>query len=361
MLQKRWFQSLTAAVLILTIILLLGKVNYIFTPLYEFVKAIAFPLIAAGFLFYITRPLVKLLERLKLPRWSAILILFLLIIGIGYLGFRFIAPIAQDQIAALSEQVPVIVEHAESLVENVEDNYSAVPDQINSAVQNFSNNLENYTEQALSYLTSFLSGLVSFTVGLILIPFFLFFMLKDGDKLKPFLTKFFTGHKSESLKELLRKLDHTLSSFIQGQFIVSCCVGALLYIGYLIIGLEYSLIFALIGLLLNFIPFLGPYLAAAPAVLVAFFQDPMLAVWAAVVMFIAQQIESSFISPNVMGKVLKLHPLTVISLLLAAGNIAGFIGLLLIVPIYAAFRTAVTHFYGEWRKYHFGRKIQETN
>lgn len=101
----------------------------------------------------------------------------------------------------------------------------------------------------------------------------------------------------------------------------------MLLIGYLIIGLDYSLILALIGMATNVIPFLGPYLAVTPALLVAWIQDPQMIIWVALVMLIAQQIESNLISPNVMGKALDIHPLTVITLILAAGNIAGIWGL----------------------------------
>ncbi len=124
----------------------------------------------------------------------------------------------------------------------------------------------------------------------------------------------------------------------------------MLYIGYIIIDLDYSLSLALFGLVMNFIPFLGPFLSAIPAIIVGFFQEPMLAVWATVVMVVAQQIESNFISPNVMGRALSLHPLTVITLILAAGGIGGFLGLLFIIPAYAVVKTIISHFYLEWKK-----------
>src|SRR5699024_11534083 len=87
-----------------------------------------------------------------------------------------------------------------------------------------------------------------------------------------------------------------------------------------------------------------------PALVVGAFQDPMMVVWVALVTLVAQQIESNFISPNVMGRVLSLHPLTVITIILAGGSIAGFLGILFVVPFYAVINMIVIHFYQSYRQ-----------
>src|SRR5699024_9628522 len=176
-------------------------------------------------------------------------------------------------------------------------------------------------------------------------PIFLFFMLKDGEKLLPFILQIFKKEKASNIRSLLKKIDDVLSSFIQGQLLVSVCVGVLLYIGYLIIGLEYALILAFFGLVTNVIPYVGPVLAAVPALIVGALQDPMNLIWVTLVMVVAQQIESNFISPNVMGQALDVHPLTVMTVIVAAGSIAGFLGILFAVPAYAVIRTIIVHFY----------------
>src|SRR5699024_3888244 len=178
---------------------------------------------------------------------------------------------------------------------------------------------------------------------------FLFFMLKDGDKLVPFITQVFEKKKADNIRNLLGKIDDTLTAFIQGQLIVSFFLGILLLIAYLIIGLNYALTLALFGMIMNVIPFIGPFLAVIPALIVGAFQDPMMIVWVSIVTLIAQQIESNFISPNVMGRVLALHPLTVITVILAAGSIAGFLGILFAVPTYAVIKTIYIHFYHLYR------------
>ena len=119
----------------------------------------------------------------------------------------------------------------------------------------------------------------------------------------------------------------------------------MLLIGYLIIGLDYAFLLALIGVVTNVIPFLGPYIAVTPAIIIALFQDPIMAVYVAIIMLIAQQIEGNLITPNVMGNALSVHTLTVITLILAAGNIAGIWGVILAIPFYAVVKTIVINIY----------------
>ena len=178
-----------------------------------------------------------------------------------------------------------------------------------------------------------------------MIPFFLFFMLKDGEKLVPFITQIFKKKKADNIRSLLSKVDAVLGSFIQGQLIVSFVVGVLLLIGYLIIGLDYAVALALFGMVTNVIPYLGPFLAVTPALIVGGIQDPYNLIWVSIIMIVAQQFESNIVSPNVMGQALNLHPLTIITVILAAGSIAGFIGIVFAVPAYAVVRTIIVHFY----------------
>lgn len=96
---------------------------------------------------------------------------------------------------------------------------------------------------------------------------------------------------------------------------------------------------------MNVIPFFGPWIAFVPALTIGFFQDPILAIWVAVITLIAQQTDSNLITPNVMGKTLNVHPLTIITVLLAAGNIAGFLGILLGIPAYAVIKAVVSNIY----------------
>ncbi|RWZ58890.1 AI-2E family transporter [Halobacillus fulvus] len=348
MVQKRWFQFIVAAILISLLIMLLHEIQFFFEPIVTYIGAIAVPLIGGGILFYLSRPVLHALEGYKVPRILGILIIFILYILLGFIIVQFIAPIAQQQFTRLANNLPSMIDMLGETITYWQQNQELIPSQFNGTIENVIQNLQSYLQDASMIIINVLSQLIGFVFALVLIPFFLFFMLKDGDKLVPFIKQFLNKKAARSFEKLAGSIDHTLQSFILGQLTVSVVVGLLLLVGYLIIGLPYSLTLSLFAMLMNVIPFVGPFLAAIPAILVAFFQDPILVIWVALISIIAQQIEGNFVSPNVMGKALSIHPLTIITLILAAGGLAGFIGLLFAIPAYAVIKTTVSHFYNQW-------------
>lgn len=345
MLEKRWFQTLILFILIFLLILLISVTDFIFDPMFKYMGAVAIPFIGAGILFYLSKPVMHLLEKYKVNRVFSIVIVFLLLILIGYLFVSYIVPIAERQFTKLINNIPSMVAGAQDIVSYWQSNQNLIPKEINQTISEISSNLQTYVENALTFLYGFVSELIGFVFAIVLIPLFLFFMLKDGDKFVPFVTQIFNKKKAANIRSLLHKIDDALTSYIQGQLIVSVCIGVLLLIGYTIINLDYALTLALFGVIMCVIPFIGPFIAVTPAIIVGLFQDPFMAVWVTVVMIVAQQIEGNLVSPNVMGRALKLHPLTVITVILAAGSIAGLLGMLFAVPLYAVVKTIIVHFY----------------
>lgn len=354
MFAKKWFQGLVFLILLFLLILLLYYTNFIFVPILQYLGAIAFPLIAAGILYYITRPLMHLFEKIKIGKFqvgriTSILLVFIVVILLIALFIMYIWPIAQRQITTFVNSIPRMIYLVEIFIDNIQANYTNIPDQITNTINNFISDIpshfNNIVDNLFGFLGGFIGQVISIVAGIFMTPIFLFFMLKDGEKLQPFILQIFKKKKADNIRSLLKKIDDVLSSFIQGQLFVSFCVGVLLYIGYLIIGLEYSLILALFGMLTNVIPYLGPFIAVTPALIVGTIQDPMNLILVSVIMLVAQQIESNLISPNVMGQALHVHPLTVMTVIVAAGSIAGFLGILFAVPVYAVVRTIIVHFY----------------
>jgi predicted PurR-regulated permease PerM len=347
---KRWFQVLVFFILVFLLILLISETNFVFDPVIKYLGAVALPLIGAGILYYLTKPLMHLFERFRINRIVSIFLVFFVLILLGYLVWIYIAPIAQNQFKNLIDNIPKMVNWAQDMITYWQSNQTMIPEQVDTAISNFTDNLQSHIENVLNYLFGFIGQLISVIAALVLVPFFLFFMLKDGDRLVPFVTQIFSKKKAKNLRSLLGKIDDTLTAFIQGQLIVSFAVGVLLFIGYLIIRLDYSLTLALFAMVMNVIPFIGPFIAVVPALIVGAFQDPLMIVWVSIVMLVVQQFESNFISPNVMGRALDLHPLTVITVILAAGSIAGFVGILFAVPFYAVIKTIIVHFYKTYQK-----------
>jgi len=351
---KKWFQILVFLVLLFLLILLLDYTDFIFIPVLQYIGAVAFPIIAAGILYFLTRPLMHFFEKIKIGKFRinrvwAILLVFFVILVIISLVVMYLWPMVQRQVTNLIDNFPRMVSMVEQFINSLQEDYTNIPDQITDTINDFINEIPSLLNNVLDNLFGILGGVIgqviSIVAGIVMTPIFLFFMLKDGEKLLPFILQIFKKEKASNIRSLLKKIDDVLSSFIQGQLLVSVCVGVLLYIGYLIIGLEYALILAFFGLVTNVIPYVGPVLAAVPALIVGALQDPMNLIWVTLVMVVAQQIESNFISPNVMGQALDVHPLTVMTVIVAAGSIAGFLGILFAVPAYAVIRTIIVHFY----------------
>lgn len=345
MTNKLWFQAGVGIILALIIIRLFIEVQAIFDPLFIIAQTIFVPLLLGGVLFYLSRPLLRFLQKKQFPKWSIIVIILVLIILVFYLFYAMIGPIVTKQVNSLVNNAPAIIEDVEQYSQYLFDQRERLPASIEEQINEMSGQLGDWASNIGSWILTFLGSFISGVVSLVLVPFFLIYLLLDHEKFAPFVSGFFKGERRKWIQKTLSDVDRTLQSYIQGQLFVSFLVGVMLLIGYLIIGLDYALLLALIGMVTNVIPFLGPYIAVIPAIIIAVVQEPIMAIYVAIIMLIAQQIESNLITPNVMGNALDVHPLTVITLILAAGNIAGLWGIILAIPVYAVIKTIAKNVY----------------
>ncbi|MEQ6354683.1 AI-2E family transporter [Lysinibacillus sp. M3] len=347
MTRKVWFQVGVGILLALLVIKYFIEIHWIFSPLVIILKAIFVPLLLGGVLYYVTEPIQRFLEKRKWPRWASILTIIVgLIALVGSFGWIVGNPIAV-QVNNLVKNVPQISASIQDAADYVLRNRDNFPPQLKDLIDNMANYVQDIAFAASKGLVSFLQSVVSVSLLAILIPFFFIFMLKDHEKFAPSVYKYFSGERREWVKKTLSEIDGVLRSYIQGQLQISFLLALIMYVGYLIIGLEYSLLLVIFAFFMNMIPFIGPWIAFTPALIVAVVQDPVLVIWVSVVTLVAQQIDSNFITPNVMGKTLDIHPLTVITVILAAGNIAGFIGIIIAVPFYAVLKVIASNIYDE--------------
>ncbi|QKS71184.1 AI-2E family transporter [Paenalkalicoccus suaedae] len=347
--KSKWFLFLYSVVLILVTINLAVEVPFIFRPIGIALGSIAPVIILGGVLYYILRPLVHLLNK-KLPKVVSILLIFAAFAGLLALLIRVVGPIIVEQTTELVNNFPSIIRQVERWInETLASDWVQVIqnepifEQFDPSV--ITDNLSNILASAGGSILSGIGMLFSVVTVIVLIPFVLFFLLKDGNKFPDSVLKILPSDQHKEGRKIMSDMDNTISAYIQGQAIVSVFVGVFAYIAYLIIGLDYSLILALVAMFTNLIPFIGPFIGTAPAVVVGFFNDPLTAVWVIVAIVIIQQIESNLISPNVMGHKLQMHPLTIILLLVIAGNLAGLIGLIFAIPTYAISKVLVQNIY----------------
>lgn len=353
MTRKLWFQLGVGILLTLLIIKFFTEVSWIFNPFIIILKSIFIPLLVAGVLFYITVPIQTFLEKRKVPRWGSILIIFLLIIGFIWAAIAIVGPPITRQINNLIDNAPLIIREANQFVLHVIEQSSHLPGDVQTWLTETTTDIIKRIEESINQITvsfgkwivGFVQSVIQVGIILILIPFFFFFMLKDHEKLQPFILQFFSGETKKWVAKTLKDIDETLSLYIRGQILISSILATLLFIGYWLIDLNFALLLSVFAFFMNIIPFIGPWVAFFPALIIGMFQDPMMIIWVSLTTLIAQQIDSNLITPNVMGKTLKIHPLTIITIILAAGSLAGFIGILLAVPAYAVGKVIVANIY----------------
>ncbi|TWT05392.1 AI-2E family transporter [Planococcus sp. CPCC 101016] len=347
--KTKWFLFLYSVVLILIILYLAARMPFLLYPFRVIFSTIAPTVIVGGILYYIFRPLVSLLEK-RMGRITAILsIFFIFTIVIFFLG-TWLAPLLASQIMTLVNNFPYIVAQAQNWIDMALESewWQYIEEQNVMPALQPSTLTDNFTERfsgAGSSVLSFLGSFLSIVSKLVIVPFVLFFLLKDGERLPDRFLKILPQDSREEGRKILQDMDENLSAYIQGQAIVSLFVGVLSLIAYMLLGLEYAVILAFVSMFTNLIPFLGPFIGAVPVLIVAFFQEPILAFWTAVAILIIQQLESNLISPNVMGHKLEVHPVTIIFLLYIGASFAGIIGMILVIPIYAVGKAIVQNVY----------------
>ncbi len=350
MFENKWYRGAWWVMTLLVIVWVGNHVTFLFRPLAILGQMVVPPLAIAGILYYVLLPIVEMLEK-KMSRRPAVMVVLFGLIGImTALGFIF-GPSLSTQISEFVNSIPnLATEFQRQLVEvrsqlensSIFSRFVGGPDDL---FDKFSTNLSEYASSFLKNVGAGVGGFVSLitttVITIIIIPIMLIYMLLDGHKLKGNLVNMMPFEFHKETKKILEDVHETIMSYIRGQVIVSIGVGIIAYIGYLFIGIDYAILLAMFATLTNIIPFLGPVIGVIPALIVGFIQDPILAVYAIIVMTVAQQIDSHIMSPLVQGRTLDVHPLTIIIVLLVAGNIAGFFGVLLGVPFYAVMKVII--------------------
>lgn len=333
---RKFNQFCTSIILTLLIIYLGSKVNYIFKPIQSLVNTIIIPFMLAIFFYYLLRPLVNLFESYKVNKNLSVLIIFFVItVMIG--GFIIgVWPLLRAEVVNLLHNAPTIFLALRELVEEWDRAgfFSQNTPVDENPLTRLTESLSTGFTWLMNYMLNFISLASNFMVILCTFPLILFFMLKEGANFPSTMVHFIPKRFREEVVEIMEDIDRALNSFILGRVLVNVALGILMYIGFLFIDLPYALLLSVVAIILNFIPFIGAFLSAIPVVIIGFIQSPSIAIWSLVVILLTQQIQDNILSPYIFGKQLDIHPLTTIILVLVGGDLAGILGMLLVIPLY---------------------------
>lgn len=344
---KLFFWSIELLVLA-ALIFILSQILFIFKPIQVIVQTLFAPFLISLFLFYLLKPLVELIhKKLKWKRTTAVFLVFIFLILSILLVFGKIIPGLIGQITALVKNVPEFVNTFEDWLTNNSDKLAFSKGEIEKFMGTMDISLATLSKNIITSISvgalDFIGNIVNVLVMLFTVPMVLFYLLKDSGKMVQTVTKAMPASHQQEAAGLIKKMNQTISAYISGQAIECLFVAVGTFIGYFLIGIEYALLFGFLAGATNIIPYIGPYIGLAPVVFITIFESPMTALLACVVVLVVQQIDSNLVYPNIMGKTLEVHPLTIFIVLLIAGNLAGLLGMILGVPVYAVTKVVITY------------------
>ncbi|MDD6719378.1 MAG: AI-2E family transporter [Lactobacillus porci] len=356
-LNNRFSVGLINIFLCLVIVLIFNKVSFVLNPVKTFMWAILPPVILALLQYYLMNPVVDWLEKkFKVPRTVTILLIFALVICFLVWMINTLIPLLQHQIQSLIDNWPSIWKNASETVQGVLKDprmgtvRASIDKQLASLQKNMSQIGDKAIGNALSSLTSAVNVAATVFMTLFTAPFILFFMLKDGHELRPYLVKFAPERWEKATSELLHEVNAALSSYVRGQMSVAFCVGIMFFIGYSIIGQSYGAALAIFAGCMNLIPYFGTTIGLIPSLIVAAVTSWSMVLKVLLVFAIEQVIETRVISPMIVGNRMKMHPVTTIIVMLGAGSVWGLWGVVAGIPLYAVLKIFVSRFYNYYRK-----------
>ncbi|MFV9510949.1 AI-2E family transporter [Tepidibacillus sp. LV47] len=343
------FIYLLISILVLTILFLFMKLSPIFGQIFFFIKNLFLPFFIALIISYLLHPIVTLLHDRGVPRSLAVLLIYIVFFGSVTIISLKAFPLLVTQIKELGENLPQIVNHLKSWLDGLRNGYP-IPDSIQKGINHSIQGWETKLTNIFSHMMDFLGNTISILFTIFLVPFVSFYILKDYKLIEKTVITFVPRKKRKGMIRLLKEIDEALGNYIRGQLIVITIVGVFAYIGYLIIDLPYPLLLAFIVSVTDIIPYIGPFIGMAPALIVAMSISWKMAISVLIVNTTIQALEGNIIAPQVVGRKLNIHPLLIIFALLIGGEVGGIFGMILAVPIFAIIKVILQHIFVYLRK-----------
>jgi predicted PurR-regulated permease PerM len=367
---------------IVAVLVVLGIIAWV-------IRVIWPPAILAGAIVFLLNPIVTALQGRGMPRVMGTALSYLGIAGLVVLAVLLIAPLARDQYDQLADEWPEIRDDIEESIDDLSERsreddwpveiptYDELEDQFSNGGSSSDEDLDANSDGVISDAereadreerqerfvdqldTARELGLRVFHVGLIFLigPIIAFYLLVDLPNVARICRSLVPRRSRGDVMVVARRLNRAIGGYFRGQLAVAAIVGTMVSIGLAIIDLPFWLIIGIIAGLFNMIPLIGPWVGAVPGIIIALTtRDVGTAVWVAVIMAGAQQIDNHFISPMVMQRAVRLHPAVVMLALLAGGTLGGFFGLLLAVPVVAVIKIIVGHV---WRRFVLEEPLDE--
>ena len=309
-----------------------------------------------GFIIaWLLNPIVNKLTDHGMKRGLATVIVFILFLALIYLFCLAVIPSLVSQINDIAKMVPDILDNLKEIVDKIfvklstETNIdmSSVKTNFLTYIENFAKNVStDLSTKIITIVQNLVSGIGKLAVGLV-IGFYLLFNFHNFSK---HFMNIVPKRFKNSAERLLDEIGSIIYKFINGTFIDCFVLFLISCVGFSLIGLKAPVFFAFFCAITNVIPYIGPYIGGAPAMLVGFTMSPLTGLLTLLFMIVVQTIEGNFLQPMIVGKKLDLKPVTIVISLLIFGHFFGIIGMIIATPIVAILK-AIYLFFDE--KYDF--------
>lgn len=338
--------------LLLSVVLiaLLGVVIAAWAAIVPFLLGLVVAYIILPVVNWLDEHSLKFLKRKGVSRPLAIIIVYLVAIGIFVGMLAYFVPAVIEQGKGLGESIPRYFDQLERLyLQDWPDLMERIPpeisDPINTNIEKALGTLGDAIQKGVGGTLKTLWNTVSFIIGMAIIPFWMFYMLNDNRHIKRSLYTLVPEQARADVRNIEQIVDTLLSSYLRGQLLLCLLVGSMATIVLLIFGVDMALLLGTFAAVFEIIPILGPYLGAIPAVLIVLLTNPITALWVALSFAGIQWIENTFLVPRISGSSVRLHPALVMMLVVIASQLAGIVGMLFMVPLVAVLRDVVRYLY----------------
>lgn len=315
-------------------------------------RSILYLVLFSCFLAYLLDPLVRRLERFRIGRTKAIVLAGLLMVIVFFVLARVLSPVLQAELRRAAGRLP---QHLQTFQQQVapwlrQSARIELPEDLPGLVQQLLTQAGGLSplvgERLKDFLSATFSSLLGFILGLLhllLVPVFVFYLLRDFERMKVKVLAFLPPERQKALLRLVSGIDEVFKGFLRGQLLVCLCVGTLIAFGLYFVGLDLAVFVGIFSGLANLIPYFGPLVSVILAVILTLLQfgDVRHPLGVAAIFFAVKALDDVFITPRLVGRRVGLHPMLVILAVMVGGKLGGFVGLLLAVPSAAALKVLI--------------------
>jgi predicted PurR-regulated permease PerM len=305
------------------------------------VRGILGPFILAGILALILNPAVNAAERRRVPRALAVLVLYAGIVATLVAVGLYLVPLIQQEFTSLVAQGPAIASYLQDLADKEHVvSVLGVPIDLRQAYNDAVRNLPAVLAGQLSSVVENVFMLLNWIFQTLLVLLVAFFLVKDAHAIRNFFEDLVPHGYRTDVRDVAAEIYRMLGAYMRGQVVICALVGLVTGIAMWLVGVPYSLALGIVAGVTAFIPFIGPFLGALPALAVAAFvsQSSGKVVLVLVIYFVISNVIYNFISPKVFGDAVHLSPMLIIVAFVVGGYLAGILGLFVAVPVAATLR-----------------------